>query len=79
MDPDALWQSLFEALRDLRRDPHNEDTRAHAVDCLNQLSIWLYRKGFAPDVLKHCYDTIEKIEEQITREEGDGEAKKGGF
>jgi hypothetical protein len=49
------------------------------VDCLNQLSIWLYRKGFAPDVLKHCYDTIEKIEELITREEGDGETKKGGF
>jgi hypothetical protein len=77
MDPDALWKCLFEALIDLRKDPENPDTRAHAIDCLNQLSTWLYRKGFAPDVLKHLFDTMDHIEAQLADEEG--RARKGDF
>jgi hypothetical protein len=50
MDPNAVWNSLYESLRELNKDPTNKDTRAHVIDCLQVLAQWLYRGGFPPNL-----------------------------
>jgi hypothetical protein len=60
MDPNAVWQCLCEALKDLAKWPNNADTRAHVVDCLNVLSRWIYSGGFPPTI-KETYGTNHEL------------------
>ncbi len=50
MDPNAVWQTLQEALRALAEYPNDADLRANAIELLEILTDWLRRGGFPPIV-----------------------------
>ena len=52
MDPNAVWKSLCEHLRVLRKNLQDAEAREQATECLSTLYNWLDRGGFPPDVLK---------------------------
>ena len=53
MDPNALWKILCETLQDLEKWPDSIECRAHAIDCLEDLTRWLRRGGFPPVLQQH--------------------------
>ena len=48
MDPDATWRELCITLGDLRTHPEDYDLRAHAIELLEALIMWLRNRGFPP-------------------------------
>jgi sugar (pentulose or hexulose) kinase len=50
MDPDATWQELCTALRQLKERPDDPELRAEVVSCLAALLTWIRNGGYAPTV-----------------------------
>ncbi len=48
MDPTTTWVMLCETLHDLETWPDSIETRAHAVELLEDLARWLRTGGFPP-------------------------------
>ena len=50
MDPDALWRDLKDEIKELIKDPSNQDVRFHVSSLLEALSTWIKRGGFPPSL-----------------------------
>ena len=50
MDPDATWQELCTALRQLKERPDDPKLRQEVLSCLKALTEWLDRGGFPPTI-----------------------------
>ena len=62
MDADALWEALFETLKELHLSPSDADIRTDVLISLTTLSNWLYSGGFPPDVMKHFYEEQRRLQ-----------------
>ena len=50
MDPERLWRDLKDEIKELIKDPTNQDLRFHVCSLLEALSTWIKRGGFPPSL-----------------------------